>query len=162
MGAINLCPISALIEAICIVTKIIRDNFIGIFLKIITSHIFKLCNCSDNPIGLPGAPAQRAYARGPTPPSSSTLHLPRIESRGDAGRNGSLRPEAQPGAFHGAYSKEVGASHASPVTPVHRMEAEKRACLEPARTLVQTGLHSGHLGFTTQQRVVCLLVTPFF
>lgn len=31
MGAINPRPISALIEAICIVTKIIRDNFIGIF-----------------------------------------------------------------------------------------------------------------------------------
>lgn len=44
MGAINQCPISALIEAICIVTKIIRDNFMGIFLKIIMSHIFKLYN----------------------------------------------------------------------------------------------------------------------
>jgi hypothetical protein len=31
MGVINSCPISALIEAICIVTKIIRDNFMGIF-----------------------------------------------------------------------------------------------------------------------------------
>lgn len=44
MGAINPRPISALIEAICIVTKIIRDNFMGIFLKIIMSHIFKLYN----------------------------------------------------------------------------------------------------------------------
>lgn len=57
MGAINPHPISALIEAICIVTKIIRDNFIGIFKKIIISHIFKLCNSSDNLAGLPRTPA---------------------------------------------------------------------------------------------------------
>lgn len=53
MGAINPCPISTLIEAIRIVTKIIRDNFIGIFKKIITFHIFKLRKCGGRPAGLP-------------------------------------------------------------------------------------------------------------
>lgn len=53
MGAINPCPISTLIEAIRIVTKIIRDNFIGIFKKIITFHIFKLRKCGGCPAGLP-------------------------------------------------------------------------------------------------------------
>lgn len=54
MGVINLCFIFVLIEVICIVIKIIRDNFIGIFLKIIIFYIFKLCNCSDNSIGFFG------------------------------------------------------------------------------------------------------------
>lgn len=54
MVAINPCPISALIEAICIVTKIIRDHFIGIFLKIITFHIFKLWKCSGHLMGSQG------------------------------------------------------------------------------------------------------------
>lgn len=57
IGAINPRPISALIEAICIVTKIIRDNFMGIFLKIIMSHIFKLYNGSGNLVRLPRVPS---------------------------------------------------------------------------------------------------------
>lgn len=74
MGAINPCPISTLIEAICIVTKIIRDNFIGIFKKIITFHIFKLCKCGGHPAGLPGPSLESlcwrtpACLRHPAPP----------------------------------------------------------------------------------------------
>lgn len=64
MGPINPRPISALIEAICIVTKIIRDNFMGIFLKIIMSHIFKLYNSSGNLVRLPRVPGLKGLYCG--------------------------------------------------------------------------------------------------
>lgn len=90
MVALNPCPISALIEAICIVTKIIRDNFIGIFKKIIiTFHIFKLCKRSGHLMG--GSPGPEL--RGPVL-EDPTLHLLRTESRAscNADRNRPPRP----------------------------------------------------------------------
>ena len=95
-------------------------------------------------------------------PGSSTLYLPRIESRGDADRRAAPRPEAQSGTPWKTDSRDED-GHASPVTLGRCSKGGGGVlvlCVLP-RSRLTSGLRGGHLCLATQQGLIRLLVTPF-